>query len=349
MRPIHHRPPTTAPRRPSTRRQVLGVGLVCATALVAGLSGCKAPEAPEKLTIAEAGTVVMGLLYVAQAQGFFKEQGLDVTLQRHPSGRDAIAAVLAGQADVATPYDGPAVMNINRGNPVRILGSLGMSPGETVVLARKDRGINTVTDLRGKRIGIIANSNPEYVLSLLLKGAGMRPDDIVRVPLAPPETATALVEGRVDAIATWVPNWQIAQTQLGPQATVTFTSDSYLEFATLSTSAAVLQARPAALVKMLRALVQAENYAGQHPAETLKIIETALSGKFPPEVLQERWGNSQLQLRMDNRMQVSLQNQAAWFAQHAGIGQAPTDIRAFMADGPLRSVAPQNVTLRPLP
>ncbi len=329
---------------PWSRRELLG--LAAGLTLPWGLQACgRKPGTSESLVVAEAGTAAMGLLYIAQSQGFFSQEGLAVTLQRHASGRDTLAAVLAGKADVGTPYDSPVVVNINRGQPLRVLATLALTPGETALLARQDHGISTLEDLRGKRIAIIAHTNAEYLTSVLLGSVGLRPAEVVYVPLQPDEAVAALVDGQVDAMANWSPYWQTARDRLGADRVQLFTSPDSLEVAMLCTTAAVLQARRPALDKLLRALLRAEVFNQRQRDAALQSVGRALAGKLTPEVLRERWAVDQLMVRLDHRLLTSLENEARWFAGHAGIGAAPASLRPYLADDLLRPLRPQAVTL----
>jgi ABC-type nitrate/sulfonate/bicarbonate transport system substrate-binding protein len=68
--------------------------------VLAGLTGCTGADAPfgqpEKLVIPEASQPVFALLYVADAKGFFKEAGREVTFKSFPLGRDALGSVIEG-------------------------------------------------------------------------------------------------------------------------------------------------------------------------------------------------------------------------------------------------------------
>ena len=336
----------TLPRDVAAWRRRLLQGAALSLVLPWGLQACgRKPEVRESLVIAEAGTAAMGLLYIAQDQGFFSQEGLAVTLQRHSSGRDTFAAVLAGKADAGTPYDGPVVVNINRGEPIRVLATLALAPGETMVLARRDRNISTPAELRGKRIAIIAHTNAEYLLSVLLGSAGLQPTDVVYVPLQPDESVAALMEGRVDAMANWSPYWQAARDQLGVDKVSLFTRPEFLEIAMLCTTAPALKARRPAFEKLLRALLRAEAFNQQQRDVAQQIISRALLGKIMPEVLRERWAVDQLMVRLDHRLLTSLENESRWFAEHAGVGIAPASLRSYLADDLLRPLRPQAVTL----
>jgi NitT/TauT family transport system substrate-binding protein len=324
-------------------------------ALCLALPGCEAPPpAPESLVVAEAHLPVYGLLYIAEREGLFHDAGLTVTFQRHDTGRDALAAVVAGQADVATPYDTPVVINIQQGRPIRVLSTLAVTNGYTAVVARADRGITEPVQLRGKRIAVPIDTSADYLLSLLLANAGVAPAEVQRVPLMPAAATAALIQGQVDAAAIWSPFTQQAETALGSAAVKVFTSPLYLETITLSTIEPVLRARPEALKRLLRALVRAEDLALREPERALQDVLAVLDD-LPPDGVREHWQRLQPQIRLDNLLLATLTGELKWYAAVPPAqppGEAPVlaiDPRPYLAPELLRAVRPQAVTLTPAP
>lgn len=329
------------------RQAVLALGL----ALGLALAGCGKEPEPETLVVAEAGQAAFGLLYIAEREGFFRDAGLRVDFQRHASGRDTLAAVLSGQADVGTPFDTPVVVKIQQGEPIRVLSTLGVSQGANAVIARRDRGIEQPADLVGKRIAFVPDTSSEYLLSLVLASAGVAPEAVERVPLTPGEATEALIQGRVDAAAIWRPHTQQAEHALGRAAIQVFTSPLYLEAITLTTQESVLGARAEALARLLRALVRAEDLVLRDPERALAQV-TAFLAEYPAADVREAWSKLQPQVRLDNMLLASLQGELDWYAKRLvkGTATAPTtDLRPYLAPEPLQRIRPQAVTLRPLP
>lgn len=328
-----------------------GPALFLATALLAlSLAGCSGQDAPEGLILAEGGQASFGLLYIAEGEGYFRDEGLAVTFQRHQSGRDAIAAVVAGQADVGTPFDTPVVINIQQGRAIRVLSTLAVGYGNNAVVARADRGVEQPADLRGKRIATVPNASADYLLALVLASAGVPADAVERVPLTPPAAAEALVQGSVDAAAIWAPHTLRAAHALGDATARVFTSPLYLEAVTLSTVEPVLAARWSALKRLLRALVRAESLAVREPERALGHVTAALAGQRPEDV-RTAWQTLQPQVRLDNTLLTTLTGELAWYAGTLGDAAPPppTDLRPYLATALLREVRPQAVTLRPPP
>ena len=118
---------------------------------------------------------------------------------RHAADVDLhdLQADLAGQAETQA-------LRISIENPnLRIL--MTVTEGVYRIVARRSAGIETLADLRGKRIGAFANTSSAYFLHRMLRSAGMTEADIQFVDLRPRDMTAAILEGRVDAIAIWEP------------------------------------------------------------------------------------------------------------------------------------------------
>ena len=190
--------------------------LATCAALAAALVGCDRAAAPTENAPAEAPgarqAVVLAVTpyagaapaFVAHARGYFERQGLAVTVQPHGSGKEALDAVLAGRADVATVAELPVALAVVKGHPVTILATLSTQSDHAIV-GRTDQGIWSADALRGKRIGVSAGTSGDFVLDVLLVRERLSRADVQVVDRKPRELADALASGEVDAIATWEP------------------------------------------------------------------------------------------------------------------------------------------------
>lgn len=336
---------------PTARRDCLAWGLATASAcLLPGLSGCDGPaKSMDKLTIAHAYQASFGLLYVADQAGFFKEEGLEVEFKRYSFGRETLLATLEGKADIATPFDTPIALAIMRNEPVRVLSSLGVLLGNAQVIGNKRRGIRTPEDLRGRHIGFVPNTSGDYILSVVLANAGIDVQQVVRLPMkSPDELAQALIRGDVDAAALWAPLTHMVTAEMGAESVAGFTSPTYVETALLTTTEVALQKNRRAIKKLMSALIKAQNLALRDPARALKYIHSALPDT-PTPVVARMWTSLQPQVRLDNQLLVSLENQIFWFQKQLHLNEdSSLNLRLNIADEILRAVQPQAVTLKPL-
>ncbi len=107
----------------------------------------------EKITVAAAENLIGALVYFAEDQGYFKENGLEVTLKGYGSGKACADALIAGEADISTSADNVFVSYSFEHADFRVLGTIATKQVKELV-ARKDKGITTIQqfpEVRGRK------------------------------------------------------------------------------------------------------------------------------------------------------------------------------------------------------
>jgi NitT/TauT family transport system substrate-binding protein len=118
-------------------------------------------------------------------RGLWAKQGLTVKSTLFATGREAMQALLGGQADVAEVAPTPLVLAAFADQPVRAFAVVARwSPWR--VLVRTDRGIAQPKDLKGKKIGIAVGTSSDLAFSYFLESNGMSKSDVEIVNVSPP-------------------------------------------------------------------------------------------------------------------------------------------------------------------
>jgi NitT/TauT family transport system substrate-binding protein len=108
--------------------------------------------------------------FVAQSRGYFRAEGLDVTLV--PAGdANPVGAVAAGAADFGTTWITDFLVSREKGQKIVHIAQMFQRSGFTLVTLA-DSGIKTVADLKGKKVGVWPGGN-EYPVVALAKKAGL--------------------------------------------------------------------------------------------------------------------------------------------------------------------------------
>jgi putative hydroxymethylpyrimidine transport system substrate-binding protein len=139
-------------------------------------------------------------LYVAQETGFFAAEGLSVSLHLptafDPSDPAKLAA--AGRADLAITTPINLIVIRSQNVPLTAVGSLIQKPLGGL-LALKERGIRTLADFKGRKIGYSLEPEEPVLWAAMLETAGLKPGDYTLINVGF-DTLPALLTGQVDAI-----------------------------------------------------------------------------------------------------------------------------------------------------
>ena len=140
---------------------------------------------------------------IAVQKGFFKEEGVDVEmvwLEYAPS----MEAYSAGKVDAVCVTNGDAMVTGASGKPSTCIVLNDYSNGNDMIVAAP--GINSVKDLKGKKIGVELNLVDHLLLLKALEANGMSETDVTLTNMPTNDTPQGLASGGVQAIAAWQPN-----------------------------------------------------------------------------------------------------------------------------------------------
>jgi NitT/TauT family transport system substrate-binding protein len=117
---------------------------------------------------------------------------------------DMTNALLTNSVDLA--YIGLTIAAVARSKDQPIVVVANQAGKGTAIVAKADAPIKTIQDLRGKKVGNLPNSIHDILLREELKKAGMKPEDLVLIRLAPADMPPALQRGDIDAYSGNEPN-----------------------------------------------------------------------------------------------------------------------------------------------
>ena len=135
-------------------------------------------------------------IYVAQQEGFFGDEGLDVTILTPSSTTDAMKLAASGNVDIAVSYEPQVIIGSAAGLEIRVVGRLVEHP-LSVLLFMKGKGIKTPADLEGKTIGYTVPGMMDVLMEAFAKINGIKNYEPINVGFS---IAQSLVAGKVDAI-----------------------------------------------------------------------------------------------------------------------------------------------------
>ncbi|MDB5509691.1 MAG: nitrate transporter substrate-binding protein [Hyphomicrobiales bacterium] len=251
--------------------------------------------AQTKVQVAVANRSISSLpMMVAQGKGYFKEEGLDVSLEYFTGGPPATAALIGGSAQflVAAPQD--MLKAIKQGQPLVAIGTVIADYTGSIVM-RKDLADKlgrkpTIEDLKGKRIGTLARGGfTDVSTRYMLMEKGIDPDkDAVLTPVRGADRQLAAGRaGELDANALVDPSGYIAVEQMKDWVYVVDVTAGEgpkifhdLGFIALQTTREYLAKNRPAAEKMVRAMVKAQNFISdpKNEAEATELASKVLVG-----------------------------------------------------------------------
>jgi putative hydroxymethylpyrimidine transport system substrate-binding protein len=150
-----------------------------------------------------------GPLIVAQQEGYFAEQNLDVSLVEPSDPSLPPKLVAAGEADMAISYQPQLHLQIDQGLPLMRIGTLVATPLNSLVVL-KDGPIQSIADLKGKKVGFSVSGFEDALLRAMLGQHDLTLEDIelinVNWSLSP-----SLIAGQVDAVVGAFRNFELNQ------------------------------------------------------------------------------------------------------------------------------------------
>src|SRR5213592_3559238 len=173
---------------------------LCVAALVIALTSCKKEAASNRVRVGYIGLTCEAPIFTAVEKGFFKEEGLDVSLVKcdWKNYKDVLAL---GGYDVTHHLVMYFLKPIEQGLDVKFTG--GIHRGCLRVQAGANSNISKIQDLRGKRIGVPGMGTPPFIFANRVLGAnGIDPGKEITWRVFPAgELGLALDKGEVDAVA----------------------------------------------------------------------------------------------------------------------------------------------------
>jgi sulfonate transport system substrate-binding protein len=329
---------------------LLQIGLaVLALAMSAGFFACnrtdqKPPGPPEKVTIAYSITTDAALAIVAQMQGYYREERLETTARLHPYGKLALQDVLEGKADFATVAETPVMFAIMKGEQLSIIATIQTTGQNNAIIARNDRGVRTLRDLKGRKIAATPGTTSEYFLDAILGLQGISRKDVIVRNLKADEIPAALARGDIDAASAFSPYTVLTQKKLGGNGITFYEKDIYTSTFNVVATQDFIRQNPGKVTKLLRALVKAEEFVKSHPAEAQKIVAD-FSG-IDIAVVREFSAGSNFGVSLDQSLILALEEESQWALKDrlTGARKVPNYLDFIYFEG-LKAVKPEAVRI----
>lgn len=193
------------------RRIVTFATVLCMAVLL--FTGCgkkqntSVEENSSLVSVTMAGNPFIGQapFYIAMDKGFFEENGIDFSIVNFDESSSSLAALVSGNVDMASVTLDAAIIAQSKyeEDAVKICSVKDESVGADGILVKND--VESLTDLKGKTVGVSLNQTTHYLLLKALQSVGLSDEDVVIKDMTSSDAAVSFMSGGVDAAVTWEP------------------------------------------------------------------------------------------------------------------------------------------------
>lgn len=256
--------------------------------------------------------------FVAEEKGFFKDNGLDVTLQVNQAGSESIRQLLEGSIDIAHVAESPILFSImdenyftgDKKGDLQIVANMILANRIQKVIGRRDAGIERPLDIRGKRVALARGTQLEYLLDSFLLEYQIGIEEIDTVHMNVHDQVSAFKNGEIDVAIVWEPH---ATDLLYYSGEIAVELPTRLTYSTLWLVVVLDQfseENPEVVSAYLRSLLEAQKYIRSNPQWSLKLLAERTGA--PLDVITSAISQIDYELSLTERMLNLLEEQKNW-------------------------------------
>lgn len=308
--------------------------------------GCSVASAGEPpLWISSGAGAMSGAVNIAEAKGFFLDNGINGKVKAFRKGNIGFRKYLASQTDLSTTGVVSLVMTDFDLSKHKIIGTLSYTDNQTKLLARKSAGISDIIDLRGKKIATVRSTVAHFYLCKLLVLNGISCNDVELVFMNKKQLPHAIASGDVDAVCQHGMPIEKSK-ELLKDDWVLF-RDALIHRKTIFLIAPVkwLENSPGEVKAVLKSILKAEDFIQENPDESIRILAKAKN--YPFNAMRDTVRNEiEYHLSLKQSIYMSLETVEQWAIDNQLVKRdKPRNYMDFIDYGPLEVLAPERVTI----
>jgi ABC-type nitrate/sulfonate/bicarbonate transport system substrate-binding protein len=255
-------------------------GLAALAALIVA-SGMTLARAAEKIHVATPSRVIFAIpFWVAEQKGYFKDEGIEATLEVVGSGKEITQRLKSGASQFSIVGPDASIIDAMNGGPQRIVAGIVRKP--PLFLIAKP-GIKTFADLRGANIGALSlTEGSSKLLVKMARAEGLTRDDLkITAVGGAPARHILLKDGKIDAGMQPMPlNYEaeaLGFNNLGWAGKY----EPDWQFTTVNTDGEWARRNPQLVTGFIRALLRGQQFIFANPDETAKVAAQVLKTPEP--------------------------------------------------------------------
>ena len=179
--------------------------LIAATVGVVMIAGAAAAIAADKKVVIGYQTDALPSSVGIANGDFEKTTGYKIDFRKFNSGADIVAAIASGDVQIGYVGSSPYAAATSRGLDVKAFYLASISGTDEALVVRNGSGINSLADLKGKKLAAAPVSTDHYQLLALIKSQGLTEKDVQVFAIPQPEIVAAYNRGDIDGGFVWDP------------------------------------------------------------------------------------------------------------------------------------------------
>ena len=312
--------------------------LLIAVILLISATACRASKADQTKENKKVKEIKIGTMdlvnpdLVARKEKYYEKQlGVKVKIVKFDSGKDVNTALAAGSIDVSELGSNPTALGIGNGlnYDVIYIGDI-IGSAESLVV-KNNANVNSVSQLKGKKIAVPFASTSHYSLLNALKQAGLKESDVKLLDLEPNDIHAAWKRGDIDAAYVWYP----VLNNLVKDGKILTGSDKLAKQGIITADLVVARrdfakSNKNLVVRYIKALNQANDLAQKNKEQSIKDISEILNisesdAKFQRNGFEWIDGKKQLSKEyLGENIANVLKNTADFLKEQGSIKKSPT-------------------------
>jgi NitT/TauT family transport system substrate-binding protein len=298
---------------------------------------------PQSVTFGAIPSGSAALVYIAQHQGSFQAEGLSMTVRDYSTGVETIDALLGEQVDIAWAAEFPMLARAFAGEEISIF-AVSSRFSDQYLFGLKDRGIDEISDLKGRTIGVPLDTIAEFYLARYLELNGIIMQEVSPVNVPPTQSVEALIDGSVDGVVTWEPYTTSIREQLGDSIVAWSVQSNQPGFGVMIGRNDWLTEHPQLVQRFLKSLARAEDYLIDNPEGAKDIVQERLN--YDDALMAACWSECQFGLSLEQALVVAMEDEGRWMIDNnlTAEKQIP-DLLDYIYEDALKVVKPEAVNI----
>jgi sulfonate transport system substrate-binding protein len=294
--------------------------------LVLVLAGAASPQSkPLKIRLGVHASIMGAADVIAIRQGYFKQAGLEVESRKFFLGKEGRDAMIAGAIDINATAPTPFLIGLDKGVPYTSVAVNSMICAATHIVTLKSSDINSVSQLRGRKIGLPKGTITEYVfLTRTAPSHGLKPGDFQVANIPDPKDMTpSLIAKAIDMASLGEPHSSIGEYDGTLRVVEDYCKYDPLPFMLTVTNKAIKE-NPDAVVAYLRGWLRAIKLLKDEPQKAAAVYveeQKSLGREIPVAVIDKALQRMKWEPDLTPAIEKYLVDQARDLVAGAGEGR----------------------------